>query len=302
MRAYYAVYERRMAEIPELCGNEIWGDHLVLTPEVRAAARAELAKAESAAKGEFAKRQVAIARELQDSTDFFCDGIELARETGDFAAAAKRFEKSFAIIEKSHERYSHAMNPRAGRAGDIIYEPGGWYNKYLAWDKRIKGAAASLLLPRKWKTRLDTDNLAATRDRMQLPETDVSSLDDWDVTVVPDVKYQTQKQVSAVFMRAEFDVPGEFAGKGVKLFFPSLIARSLQIWVNGVPVQFDHGNYSDTIWRGPSYFWFDYNHQHEYDLGDLVRPGARNTMAIRVFKSFDHAGSYDRVFLLGDAK
>jgi hypothetical protein len=269
---------------------------------VRAAARAELAKAESAAKGEFAKRQVAIARELQDSTDFFCDGIELARETGDFAAAAKCLEKSFAIIEKSHERYSHAMNPRAGRAGDIIYEPGGWYNKYLAWDKRIKGAAASLLLPRKWKTRLDTDNLATTRDRMQLPETDVSSLDDWDVTVVPDVKYQTQKQVSAVFMRADFDVPGEFAGKKVKLFFPSLIARSLQIWVNGVPVQFDHGNYSDTIWRGPSYFWFDYNHQHEYDLGDLVRPGARNTMAIRVFKSFDHAGSYDRVFLLAEEK
>ena len=27
---------------------------------------------------------------------------------------------------------------------------------------------------------------------------------------------------------------------------------------------------------------------------------ARNTMAIRVFKSFDHAGSYDRVFLLAD--
>ena len=70
--------------------------------------------------------------------------------------------------------------------------------------------------------------------------------------------------------------------------------------MNGVPVQFDHGNYSDTIWRGPSYFWFDYNHQHEYDLGDLVRPGARNTMAIRIFKSFDHAGSYDRVFLLAE--
>jgi len=302
MRAYYAVYERRMAEIPELCGNEIWGDHLVLTPEVRAAARAELAKAESAANSEFAKRQVAIARELQDSTDFFCDGIELARETGDFAAAAQLFEKSFAIIDKSHERYSHAMNPRAGKAGDIIYEPGGWYNKYLAWDKRIKSAAVSLRLPRMWKTCLDTDNLASTRDRLHLPETDASALDDWDITVVPDVKYQTQKQVSAVFMRVECDVPGAFEGKGVKLYFPSLIARALQIWVNGVPVTFDHGNYTDTVWRGPSYFWFDYNHQHEYDLGDLVRPGERNTIAIRIFKSFDHAGSYDRVFLLGDAK
>ena len=302
MRAYYAVYEKRMAEIPELCGNEIWGNHLVLTPEVRSAARAELAKAEAAAKSDFARRQVVIARELQDSTDFFCDGIEHARETGDFAAAAKYFEKSFAIIEKSQERYSHAMNPRAGKAGDIIYEPGGWYNKYLAWDKRIKSAASSLILPRMWKTCLDTDNLAATRDRLQLPASDVSALEDWDITTIPDVKYQTQREIAAFFHRTDVDVPASFSGKKVSLYFPSLIARALQIWVNGVPVKFDHGNYSDTIWRGPSYFWFDYNHQHEYDLGDLVRPGERNTIAIRVFKSFDHGGSYDRVFLLGDAK
>jgi hypothetical protein len=72
--------------------------------------------------------------------------------------------------------------------------------------------------------------------------------------------------------------------------------------VTGLPVQFAHGNSSATIWRGPQYFWFDYNHQYEYDLGDLVRPGARNTMAIRIFKSVDNPGSYDRVFLLGDAK
>ena len=299
MRAYYAVYERRMEEIPELCGNEIWGNHLVLAPEVRAAARKALEAAEKAATGGFAKRQVAIARELQDSTDAFCDGIEHARETGDFAAAAKFFEKSFEIVERSHARYSHAMSPRAGKAGDIVYEPGGWHAKYLAWDAHIKSAPASLLLPRMWKTCLDTDNLATTRDRLQLPESDVSRLDDWDITVVPDVKYQTQHEVAAFFMRADFDVPGSFPAKGARLFFPSLIARALQIWVDGVPVEFDHGTYRDTVWRGPSYFWYDYDHRREFDLGDLVRPGRKNTIALRIFKSFDHAGSYDRVFLIG---
>ena len=135
---------------------------------------------------------------------------------------------------------------------------------------------------------------------MQSPETDVSKLDGWDITVVPDVKYQTQKQVSAVFMRVNVEVPESFAGRRVKLFFPSIIARTLQIWVNGVPVSFEHDGYHDTIWRGPVYFWYDYNHQREFDLGGLVKPGRTNTIAIRVFKSFDHAGSYDRPFLLGE--
>ena len=299
MREYYAVFERRMEEIPELCANEIWGNHLVLTPKVRADARAALEKAEAAAKGDFAKRQVAIARELQDSTDAFCDGIEHARATGEYGEAAKFFEKSFEIVERSHARYSHAMNPRAGKAGDIIYEPGGWYAKYLAWDARIKAAPAKVVLPRMWKTRLDTDNLATTRDRLQLPESDVSGLDDWDITVVPDVKYGTHKEVAAFFQRTEVDVPAGFAGKRALLFFPSIIARALQIWVNGTPVEFDHGTWRDTIWRGPSYFWYDYDHKREFDLGNLVRPGQKNTIAIRIFKSFDHAGSYDRPYLLG---
>lgn len=300
MRRYYAVYERRMDGITELCGNEIWGNHLVLTPEVRAAARAALREAESAAKEDWTRRQVAIARELQDSTDAFCDGIEVARETADYAAAARRLEDAFAIVEKSRARYSHAMSPRAGKAGDFYFEPGGWHAKYLAFDARIRRAEASVALPRTWKVALDTDNLATTRDRLQLPGTDVSALDDWDITVVPDVKYQTQKEVAAFFLRTEVGVPASFAGRRTTLYFPSLIARALQIWVNGKPVEFDHGGWRDTVWRGPSYFWFDYNHQHEYDLGGLVEPGRRNVICIRVFKSFDHAGPYDRPFLLAE--
>lgn len=300
MRRYYAAFERRMAEIPELCGNEAWGNHLVLTPEVRAAARVALAEAESAAVDPYAKRQVAIAREIQDSTDAFCDGIEYARETADYAAAARKLLPAFDIVEKSRARYSHAMNPRAGLAGDRVFEPGGWYKKYLAFDARIRKAKASLALPRFWKTALDTDNLATTRDRLQDPARPVDALDDWDITVVPDVKYGTQKQLSAVFMRTSFDVPAGSEWTSATLYFPSLIARALQIWVNGRPISFDHGSYSDTIYRGPATFWYDYNHQLEFPLGDMIRPGERNTIAMRIFKSFDHAGSYDRPFVLAE--
>jgi hypothetical protein len=36
------------------------------------------------------------------------------------------------------------------------------------------------------------------------------------------------------------------------------------------------------------------------DVTPLIKPGQRQTIAFRVFKSFDHGGSYDRVFLVAD--
>jgi hypothetical protein len=65
-------------------------------------------------------------------------------------------------------------------------------------------------------------------------------------------------------------------------------------------VEFDHGDYKDTICRGPETFWYDYKHDQEFDVTKYVKPGQKNTVAFRVFKSFDHAGSYDRIFLLAN--
>jgi len=45
-------------------------------------------------------------------------------------------------------------------------------------------------------------------------------------------------------------------------------------------------------------FRIDYNHQREVDVTGLIKAGEKNTIAFRVFKSFDHGGSYDRIFLL----
>lgn len=53
-----------------------------------------------------------------------------------------------------------------------------------------------------------------------------------------------------------------------------------------------------TTWRGPATFWYDYNHEQEFDVTPYVRPGQKNTIAFRVFKSFDFGGTYRRVFLV----
>ena len=124
---------------------------------------------------------------------------------------------------------------------------------------------------------------------------------DGDSTLIPDVVFGTEREPAAFFYRTEVEVPETFTHRQqVVLYFPSLIARSIQIWVNGQPVEFDHGSYRDTTWRGPDYFWVNYDHQQRYDITGLLQPGTRNTIAFRVFKSVDHGGSYDRVFLLAD--
>jgi hypothetical protein len=299
--AYLDVLEQRMAEIPDLCSNEVWGNHLVLTPEVRSAARAALAQAPALPTDSREARHFATVVAMQRSTDAFCDGIELARETGDFAAARAKMDEAFAIRDELNKLYSHFVQPnRTDKTTKAEYLSGGWYNKYVKWEEKLKGSAASVVLPRTMKIVLDSGNVAAAKG-WHLPGADVSALPDGDSTLIPDVTYGTQREVAGFFYRTEVDIPTTFAGKKrVELYFPSLIARAVQVWIDGQPVAFDHGDYRDATWRGPKYFWYDYDHQVSLDVTPLIKPGQRQTIAFRVFKSFDHGGSYDRVFLVAD--
>jgi hypothetical protein len=134
----------------------------------------------------------------------------------------------------------------------------------------------------------------------------VDTLDDLDVTLCPDVKYKTEREAAAFFYRTQVKVPGSFkGGQKITLYFTSIIAKGLQIWVNGQEVEFDYDYkgpkpYKDTVWRGPDYFWINYNHEQSFDVTPYIKPGQLNTIAFRVFKSFDIGGTYRRVYLLAE--
>lgn len=306
MHAYYRVFEKRMDEIPDMCGNEIWDSHLIINAETRAKAREALARAEPLVKGEREKQQFAAVALFQKATDAWCDGIDLTRQTGDFAAGAAIMAPAFEIRNQLNEIYSHFVNPfntnpdRANVNNLRRYRTSGWYNKYRIWGETLVASSNSLVLPREMSVALDTANVGWARG-WHRPEVSVDKLERWDTTIPPDIKYGTDREPAAFFYRTTVEVPAAFTkNKKVVLFFPSLIARALRIWINGAPVQFDHGDYQDEIWRGPAYFWSDYNHSRMFDVTTLIKPGATNTIAFRVFKSYDHGGTYDRVFLLGD--
>ncbi len=295
---YCGILEKRMDEIPDLCSNEIWGNHLVLTTEVRKACRGALQKALTMVEGEREKAHLETLIDMQTSTDAWCNGIEIAREEGDFARAMQVMEKSFQIQHKLNKYYSHFVNPyTVNKTNQSRFMAGGWFNKYRAFQEKINSSSAHIMLPRYMKVALDTDNTARARG-WHRPGAQVDSLEEWDVTMVPDIKYQTQREVAAFFYRCEVDVPAGFNCGNTSIYFPSIIARTLQIWINGEPVRFLHDDYEDTIFRGPPAFWYDYNHELQFDISHMLHPGETNTIAFRIFKSTDHAGTYDHIFLL----
>lgn len=300
MIEYYNLLEKRMDEIPDLLQNEVWGNHLVLTPEVRKAAREVLARAVKMADTDRAKAHVETMVLLQRSTDAACDAEEIMRETGDYGKAAQRMETIFEIRDQLNKHYAKFMNPnRVDKTVRAQFLTGGIYNQYLGFDKKIKESAASVVLPRYWKGMLDTGNRAWSQGYHK-PEVSVAKLEDQDTTLVPDIKYGTEREVAAFFYRTEVNVPQSFAGKKATIYFPSIIAKALQIWVNGQPVEFDYENYKDTIWRGPDYFWVNYDHSQEFDITPHLKPGQKNTIAFRAFKSFDFGGTYRRMWLLAN--
>jgi hypothetical protein len=300
MFEYYELLGDAPLRTPALYGNEHWANHLVLTPELRAQARAILQKAIASADTEQARAHVRTVVDTQEMTDAMCDAIELSAETGDFAAASAMMEKAFAVKDRLNTIYpnfvnEHRMNPESTYA----FETGGQYNLFRGFAERINNAKASIVLPRVWKGSLDT-NQAAYASGLHLPDADVSGLEELDTTIMPDVKYETQREPAAFFYRTEIDVPKSFTGKKTTLFMPGLIAKALEVWVNGTPVIFDNSGNPETIRRGPQWFWLDYNTVEEVDVTDLIRPGETNTIAFRTFKSADVGGSFRRIFLLAE--
>jgi len=190
------------------------------------------------------------------------------------------------------------MNPaRVKRTGQEHFLTGGMWNHTKRIADTIAAAKGHVILPREMVIALDSGNTAWTKG-WHLPGADMTGATRGDSTLIPDVTFGTQREVAAFFYRTDVEVPAAVAsGEKTLLYFPSLIAKAVQIWVNGEPASFNHGDYTDGTWRGPDYFWINYDHQVAFDISGKLKPGT-NTIAFRVFKSFDHGGSYNRIFIL----
>ncbi len=90
-----------------------------------------------------------------------------------------------------------------------------------------------------------------------------------------------------VWYRGEIEVPAAFEGRDMNLLLGGLINEGW-VWINGEYV----GH------RGWARWWSHSAHPAEFAIGDKLRPGQRNTIAIRVLNDSDEVGGlYRRGFI-----
>jgi len=85
--------------------------------------------------------------------------------------------------------------------------------------------------------------------------------------------------------RATFEVPAEMAGREFRFWCGGTVNEGW-VWING--------RYAG---HQPRKLWWSHPHDFEMDITDLVRPGERNLIAIRVWKDPDIGGMLRRGFI-----
>lgn len=90
--------------------------------------------------------------------------------------------------------------------------------------------------------------------------------------------------------RASFECDKAFAGRPIRLYLGGVINEGW-VWVNGLYA----GHKSYKLWWGGPHFV-------DLDVTGLVRPGERNTVAIRVWNDAEIGGLYRRGFLYSPAE
>ncbi len=90
-----------------------------------------------------------------------------------------------------------------------------------------------------------------------------------------------------VWYRGEVEVPTAFEGRDVNLLLGGLIHEGW-VWING-----------EYVGHRPWARWWSHSaHPAEFPVGDKLRPGQPNTIAIRVLNDADERGGlYRRGFL-----
>jgi hypothetical protein len=85
--------------------------------------------------------------------------------------------------------------------------------------------------------------------------------------------------------RTTLEVDGEFKGRPIKFWCGGAIDEGW-VWVNG--------RYAG---HKPGSLWWYHNHAFELDVTDLIEPGRKNTIAIRVLNPSEIGGLFRRGFL-----
>lgn len=248
--------------------------------------RAAEAAVEAAAAEAFRPR-LRIERLITENLSAYA-ALEKSKAACDFAAAAGQAARMLEIQAELNR-----VSPFLGWRPYAVYD--------VDWEKkRMEGLAAKtcgpegeLVAPLPEEAAFRTDPFDDGRyERWQDPAADLSSwkriraVGGWEAQGYQDAEGHPYRGVA--WYQFDVDVPKWVEERRVFLFAPAVVSEAW-VWVNGRYA--GHRPYR-MVWFRP--------HELELEVSKLLRPGARNRIAIRVLANIDvwgASGIYERPFL-----
>jgi hypothetical protein len=243
--------------------------------------------AEAAARTDTLRTRLRLERVMYDHLRAFV-ALENAKAAGAFATAAKHAGRLVASQKEMNK-----LTPFMG------WHP---YKVYACdWEReRMEGLAALVddpagqlvaLLPEQAAFRTDPFD-DGRFERWQAPTVDLagwSTIDTtlgWDTQGLHDEHGRPYR--GAAWYAFDVDIPASAAGKAMFLHAPAVV-NEVWVWINGRYA--GHRPYK-MPWFRP--------HSAEFEVTDLIEPGTRHRIAMRVLCNFDVWGAngiYERLFI-----
>lgn len=273
-------------------GNEDHNIELVFTQRVMERARSAIRQAETNAADEPWRQRVRVVRLMHDQIEAYL-AMKDALDGGDYLAAIDAVDRM-----RGYREELHAIDPKLAdnKRWDMTMDNPPWVmgqRKHMVKWASLTGQAGDestgtliAMLPERWRFAFDPGNLGST-NHWELLES-LPDEETIDIGQPWDYQGHAEPRTANGWYRTTIRVPAEFAGEAVRLHFSKLFGMKVTVWLDGQLIE-----HRDL----PRYFWFDYNHSNEFDLTEVVTPGAAQTLTVRVFKEFDWGGPYGAVFL-----
>lgn len=298
-RAFWEALDTTIRETPML-GHEDRVLPMVYTPALIAKLESHVGSAEKLADTDAVKTHIRADRLVLDHLKAYV-AMHDAEFAGDFAAAARHGERMMA-----RRKDLHAISPFYCLENEKRYESGVYYwgvleriDYYKKLADMTGGKAGQLvaLLPERAKFQLDLHDEGRFADWYAATFND-SAWREIKTTAPFYTQGYADKQghiyLGNMWYRMSVEVPASFAGKPVRIYAPTVAAEAW-CWVNGHFV--GYRPYREAYERPI---------QMEFDVTDAIKPGQKNTIAIRVSTGLNAAmaadGLYSRVFLYSPAE
>ncbi len=286
MKAYYAALENAFDTSP-LHGHEDVILPAIYTNALMATLDKHISAAESAVQSESDRSHLQLERLIYDNLRAYV-ALERAKRACDFPAAVAHVTRMAEL-----QAQMNTITPFMGWHQYPVYGVD-WEKKRMEdLAARTQGPDGRLvaILPEKAAFRVDPFD-DGRFERWQDLTTDLSTWTTlattagWDMQGLHDKNGHPYKGVA--WYRLEVDVPENVRGRQVRLHAPAVV-NEVWLWVNGRYA--GHRPYQMPWYRPQAV---------DLDVGNLLKPGAKNTLAIRVLGNFEIWGAngiYERMFL-----